>query len=253
MDRTKQFDENNYEFNTKSKNGIYLIHGFTSTTYETKNLAKYLSEKGYHTIANNLPGHGTTLDECNRVKYYDWLTSVEQGVAELASKCDKIHVIGASMGGVLALHVASIFPIDSLIVAAPEFKFKSEFKTRILVPLFNKIIPITDKASQYKDGKNMRFHGYTHYPNKALNEMRKLTNIVKKKIIKVKCPTLMIHSEADQTCIMENYEIVNNIIKSNVKENLILKNTSHNIFNDKTDINELNLVYKKIHQFIMRF
>ena len=71
MDRTNHFDENNYEFNTKSKNGVYLIHGFTNTTYETKKLAKYLADNGYYTVANNLPGHGTTIEECNRVKYKD--------------------------------------------------------------------------------------------------------------------------------------------------------------------------------------
>ena len=43
MDRTSRFDENNYEFNTDSKNGVYLIHGFTNTTYETKDLAQYLA------------------------------------------------------------------------------------------------------------------------------------------------------------------------------------------------------------------
>jgi len=194
MSNTERFDSNNYEFNTSSKNGIYLIHGFTNTTYEIKKLAQYLSEKGYHTVANNLPGHGTTIEECNRIKYKDWVESVEEGVAKLSSQCDKIHVIGSSMGGVLALNLASKFPVDSLIVVAPVFQFKSEFKTRILVPLFNRIIPITDKASQYKNGKNMRFYGYTHYPNKALNEFRKLTNVVRKKLGKVKCPTLHLYS-----------------------------------------------------------
>ena len=115
MDRTPRFDENNYEFNTASKKGVYLIHGFTNTTYETKKLAEYLSTKGYYTVANNLPGHGTSIKECNRIKYTDWITAVEQDVATLASKCDTIHVIGGSMGGVLALHLSTIFPINSLI------------------------------------------------------------------------------------------------------------------------------------------
>ena len=37
------FDTNNYEFNTNSNTGIYLIHGFSSTTYELKLLAEVLS------------------------------------------------------------------------------------------------------------------------------------------------------------------------------------------------------------------
>ena len=253
MDRTERFDENNYEFNSESENGIYIIHGFTSTTYETKNLAKNLSEKGYHTVAKNLPGHGTTIEECNRVKYYDWLTAVEQDVATLASTCDKVHVIGASMGGVLALHIATMFPVNSLILAAPVFKFKSEFKTRILVPLFKKIVPMTDKSSQYKDGKNMKFHGYSFYPNIALNEMRKLTNVVRKNLKKVKCPTLLMHSKADKTCIMENYNIVNDSISSEIKEKLIVEKSSHNLLNDKKYLNEHEHIYETISEFLGKF
>ena len=253
MDRTDRFDENNYEFNTDSKNGVYLIHGFTNTTYEIKDLAQYLANHGYRTVANNLPGHGTTIEECNRVKYDDWTTAVEQGVAQLASQCDKIHIIGSSMGAVLALYIASMFPINSLVLSAPVFKFKSEFKTRILVPLFNKMIPVTDKASQYKDGENMSFYGYSFYPNKALNEMRKLTNIVKKELTKVKSPTLLIHSESDLTCIKDNYHIVNNHIQSEIKEKLMLKNSSHNMLVEKKYLDEYNLIYKTIHQFINKF
>ena len=36
------FDTKNYEFNIESKDGVYIIHGFTNTTYETRDLAKYL-------------------------------------------------------------------------------------------------------------------------------------------------------------------------------------------------------------------
>ena len=253
MARTNRFDENNYEFNLESKNGIYLIHGFTNTTYETKKLAQYLSKQGYRTVANNLPGHGTTIEECNRVKYQDWLESVEQGVARLSSQCDKIHVIGSSMGGVLGLHIASQFPLNSLIAVAPVFQFKSEFKTRILVPLFNNIVPVVSKSSQYQDGQNMSFYGYTEYPNKALNQFRQLTNIVRKQLNNVQCPTLLIHSEGDQTCIMENYNIVNDNISSDIKEKLTLEKISHNMLVEDKHIDEFNLIDKKITNFIGQF
>ena len=64
-ENTKRFDANNYNFNLDSKLGIYLIHGFTSTTYEVKKLANHLASQGYYVQANNLPGHGTTIEDCN--------------------------------------------------------------------------------------------------------------------------------------------------------------------------------------------
>ena len=56
-----------------------------------------------------MPGHGTTIEDCNSTKYYEWLNAVEKGVAEMYSACDKVIVMGVSMGGVLSLHLGSLF------------------------------------------------------------------------------------------------------------------------------------------------
>ena len=90
----RRFDTNNYEFNKDGPIGVYLIHGFSNTTYEIKELAEFLANNGFHTIANNLPGHGTNINECNKVKYKDWIDKVTQDVAMLASTSEKIYVIG---------------------------------------------------------------------------------------------------------------------------------------------------------------
>ena len=60
-----------------------------SSTYETKEFAEFLGEKGYHTLTRNLPGHGASVEECNTVKYQDWLSFVEQDLAELSINSDK--------------------------------------------------------------------------------------------------------------------------------------------------------------------
>ena len=38
IENTPYFDENDYEFNKESNIGILIIHGFTSTTYEVRDL-----------------------------------------------------------------------------------------------------------------------------------------------------------------------------------------------------------------------
>jgi len=76
MSNTDFFDSNNYRFNSKSKLGVFIIHGFTNTTFETKDLAKHLSNNGFHSLTKNLPGHGTTVEDCNRYKYTDWINFV---------------------------------------------------------------------------------------------------------------------------------------------------------------------------------
>ena len=82
---TYRFDKKNYEFNHNSKKGVYILHGFSSTTFEVKELAEFLGQKGFHTIANNLPGHGTTIEDCNKTTFNQWLDFSKQEFAKLCS------------------------------------------------------------------------------------------------------------------------------------------------------------------------
>ena len=68
LDQTKFFDTTNYETNKGSKTGVLLIHGFTNTTYELKKLIDFLTNQNYHVVADNLPGHATTVKDCNLLK-----------------------------------------------------------------------------------------------------------------------------------------------------------------------------------------
>ena len=246
------FDSNNYQFNPESRDGVYIIHGFTNTTYEVKELASYLGEQGFYTIANNLPGHGTSPEDCNRCKYTDWIEFVEQEVADMSSRCDNLYVIGISMGSVLALHLSSVFPLNAAIFAATVLQFKDVISTRVLTPLFHKIIPFRDKRLSYP--KEIRdtfnYFGYPVWPMSAVNEMRKLTNKVKKELPQVNCPALVIHSEKDKLSLQSNVPLVYNFISSQIKEKLIVKQAGHNLFVSSPD---QDLIFQKITTFFNQF
>ena len=153
------FDSNNYEFNPESRNGVYIIHGFTNTTCETRDLAKYLGDRGFYSVANNLPGHGTTVEDCNRCKFLDWINFVEQGVAEMSSKCDNVYVVGISMGSVLALHLSTVFPLNAVVFGATVLKFKNYIGTRLMTPIFHKIVTTRDVLKRWtKLGYKEKIH-----------------------------------------------------------------------------------------------
>lgn len=252
MQSTKYFDTNNYQFNPESKDGIYIIHGFTNTTYEVKDLALFLSEQGYYTIAQNLPGHGTTPEDCNKFKYTDWIEFVEQGVADMSSKCNNVYVIGISMGSVLALHLSSIFPLNAAVFAATVLKFKDVIGIRVLTPLFHKIIPFRDKRLSYsKEVRNkFNYFGYPVWPMSSVNEMRKLTNIVKKNLTHINCPALIFHAEKDYLSHQKNVSLVYDSISSEIKEKFFLKQAQHNLFASNPD---QEFIFQKITSFFNKF
>ena len=252
MNITNKFDVNNYQFNKESCDGVYIIHGFTNTTYEVKELAIYLSEQGFYTRADNLPGHGTTPEDCNRCRYSDWIEFVEQGVAEMSSRCKNIYVIGISMGSVLALQVSSIFPLNAAVFASTVIQFKNKFDVRILTPLFHRLHPYTLKQKNFpKEVQNtIEFFGYDVWPLSALNEMRKLTTKVKAILPIIKCPALVIHSEADLLSPPSNISLVYNAISSENKEQLIVENAGHNLFASNPD---QEIIFQNIVKFFNRF
>ena len=245
----KRFDTKNYEFNVNSKNGVLIIHGFSSTTYEVKELAEFLGINGYHSIAKNLPGHGTTVENCNKIQYHDWLYFVKEEIAKLVSQSEKTYVIGCSMGAVLALYGASSFPLNGCVVGGTVLDFNNPFTINYIIPLLSNIIKKRNKKSMQseKQTDKVRFYGYDEYPLIALNEMRKLNKFVKKNLSKVKCPSLIIHSHADRMSLIKNVRIVYDSINSKKKERKFVNKAHHNLFDDNPD---QQLIFNKILSFL---
>ncbi len=252
MDTSNKFDVKNYQFNKESRDGVYIIHGFTNTTYEVKELAIYLSKNGFYTKADNLPGHGTTPEDCNRCRYSDWLDFVEKGIAEMTSHCDNIYVIGISMGSVLALHASSIFPLNAAVFASTVLQFEAKFDVQILTPLFHRLYPYRSKRKTYPKAvrDTMEYFGYDVWPLTALNEMRKLTNKVRGVLPMIRCPSLVIHSEIDYLSPQSNISLVYDTISSETKEKLIVENGGHNLFVSNPD---QKIIFQKIVAFFNRF
>ena len=249
---TDKFDVNNYSFNTNSHLGIYLIHGFSSTTYEVQKIAQHLADQGYQVRADNLPGHGTSIQDCNNTSHTEWLSFVEQGVAEMYSSCDKVIVIGVSMGAVLALHLGTIFPLDGLISASALFKFRSEFDVRVLARLFHKIKPSIPKKSTFQPNKlklvTSGFYGYNKYPVSALNQMRMLVDKVRLTIHTISSPLLLIHSKQDQTAIFDNFNIIKNSLRTPNLDTLVLEEAGHNVFD--TQGKDQAILFNAVDNFI---
>ena len=243
---TKRFDSNNYEFNSHSKIGVYLIHGFSSTTYEVKFLAKFLAKQGYHVIANNLPGHGTTIDDCNRTKYSNWLSFTETNFAKLVSESDKVYVIGCSMGSILGLYLASKFPINGLVLGGAHTQFKQWFSVNYLNPLFCYFLKKSKKHSKIKE---IKFYGYSYYPLIALNQFKKLLHFMSLKYVDVVSPTLIIHGGKDNLATYENSKFIYNKISSENKNIVVMNKAHHNLFDKNPNSEE---IHSMVHKFIQK-
>jgi|TARA_Y100000996_G_scaffold140918_1_gene107760 carboxylesterase len=250
MGHFTRFDPNSYDLNKSSKKGVLIIHGFSSSTYETLPLGKFLSDKGFRVLIPNLPGHGTTVEDCNSFTYNDWLDFLEEKLAEISIECDEIYVIGLSMGAVLSLHLATLFPVNKIITCATVLKFKNPFVIHFLIPILNRIVVKQKKIKKQKK-KNMkkRYSGYDHYPLKALNEFRKLNNYMKKRLHLIRCPILYVHSQSDKLSITDNVNLILDNVSSATKEKLIVEHATHHLFYESKD---RDLIFSTINSFLKK-
>ena len=233
---TKYYDINDFELNTESQIGVLIIHGFSSSTYEVRELAHFLADKGFRVLAKNLPGHATSIDDCNNSRYEDWVDFVKADAGELLATCDRVYCIGISMGGVLALHLASFMPINGVIAAASVFLFRNEFLTRYANTFFCHLVPSIDKVSQFpKSARKGKYYGYNRYPTIALNQMRKLVNMVRPTLHKISSPVLLIHSIIDKTSQMKNLDYLKNTIDNRLLNTLVVERVSHALFDSSPD------------------
>ena len=63
-------------------NKLLRLHAVTAELFRWENDIR--RRKNYHIIAENLPGHGTTVSDCNSTSYLDWIEFVEKRFAYLS-------------------------------------------------------------------------------------------------------------------------------------------------------------------------
>ena len=90
--------------------GVLVVHGFTGNPHSMRGLAEALAAAGLTVELPLLPGHGTSVDDMLATGFPDWLAAAEEAYADLAARCDKVAVVGLSMGGALTAWLAAEHP-----------------------------------------------------------------------------------------------------------------------------------------------
>lgn len=93
-----------------STGGALVLHGFTGNPGSMRGVAEALASAGFHVEMPLLPGHGTTVEEMMPTRWADWLAAAELAYQLLASRTDKVVVVGLSMGGALTLRLGADHP-----------------------------------------------------------------------------------------------------------------------------------------------
>lgn len=230
-----------------SKTGCLLIHGFTGAPGRVRLLGEYIHEKtGYTCSGIRLKGHGTTVDDMYNTDWHDWLDSAKKGYEELQKKCDRIYVIGFSMGGVLTLLLGEEYPVDKLITINAPLRMQNSLASLSRILKFFKRLNTWEDDTKYDKEVEEYNTAYEAVPIKTIPSLLTLIKMAEKKLEMIVRPTLIIQTQKDDSVNPISARIIYKGISSVVKEVFWLKKSKH----VATLGPERDLIHTKVVEFL---
>lgn len=167
--------------------GCLLIHGFAGDINDVLPLAKRLREEGYQVECPTLEGHGTTRREMAKSTRHDWLRSAHEAYKRLSMRADSIVVIGFSMGGLLAFHLATTYPVELLITMNTPYKYWDVKEA------------LNYLREDFHTHSRRYIRGIGRIPLSSMVQFRRLLSETKPLLPKVTTPYLLLQARRDDT------------------------------------------------------
>jgi len=253
-----------YNFLLKgSKKAVLLIHGITGTPSEMRYFGKSLNNAGYTVFCNALPRHCGSLNELKKVTWNEIESACIEDFRRLKEENSQVFVAGLSMGALMGIHLAHLFPseVSGIVALAPTLFYDgwALHKGKILmslvwhIPFVRNSINIRegwpyglkDEDSRegierfYKNAKASEFSkksllfGSPFFPLSCLYQHTLFVKVVQKELPEVKTPILMLHANEDDMTSIRNAQYIFEHIGSADKTLVPLEDSYHMITIDK--------------------
>ena len=210
------------------KSGVLLIHGFTGLPAGMLLLGEHLNRAGFSVLCPRLAGHGTSERDLMRTNRHDWFNSVLDGYAILRGVCDKIFVVGHSMGGLLTLKLSTERDVAKIVtLAAPIFVDEGRGLKNLPPREFCSDACIYTERKKLDDVPPAVNNVYEKTPLISVHELVDLIDDVKKILPTVTAPILIVHGEEDHTVQPRSARYIMDNVGSKVKRVATVPNAGH--------------------------
>ena len=233
------------------RKAILLIHGFAGGPWDYDNLSNDLQLYiDFDVYSFTLPGHDKMI--ISKVTKDDWINEAEHQVESLIEKGYKtIYVVGHSMGGVIACHLARKYnQVKKLVLAAPAFRY-FVFKDDKL----DVIDSLKQMTSLFKDYKpNVVLSRIFKIPVSTAGQFMKLVDEHHSDPKDITCPVLIIQGLNDKVVPLESSSYVYKNVKSDIKLLYKVKNVTHDVFRGErgSEINKLVIDFFRSKNYLPR-
>ncbi|HEY9764809.1 MAG TPA: alpha/beta fold hydrolase [Chroococcales cyanobacterium] len=227
--------------------GVLLLHGFTSSLDTVNGLVPCLERDHIPYRMPLLRGHGSRPEALLGVTSRDWFVDARAALFDLLKECDKVVVVGLSMGGVVALQLAMEHPeqLAGVVPVAAALEFRDPL-TR-LTPLLGKIrkfwpSPKLPKKASY------RSTNYPYFPLDSFISLQKYGREMRPRLKEINIPILVIGSRKDTVVPQRAAETICAEVSSTEKQLRWFDRSGHEMLQDC----EHEAVYAAIEEFILK-
>jgi carboxylesterase len=186
--------------------GVLILHGFTGNPYSMRPLAERCAKVGYSVELPRLPGHGTSLEDLVPRRWSDFVAVALDAYDELAARCDKVAVVGLSVGGGLTALIAEERPdVAGCVFINPMLKgpgAEMEQGLRDLIDSGLEVLATDSKSDIKKEGTTEA--KYEGWPLRSLQSVIDGVEIVDAELSKITAPSLLLSSREDHTVAPDN-------------------------------------------------
>jgi len=241
--------------------GCLAVHGFTASPQEVRWLGEHLHQQGYTVYGPRLAGHGTSLRDMAQATWREWYADVLAGYAMLRSRCKKIFVLGLSMGGALALMLASHETVDGVVAMSvlnrisPGWRWPLLWLYSLTGGTLPKHLPPPDQdpltqaiiAEQRARGeKPIGRACYSERPARSILQLGALLRRMRRDLSKITTPVLFIHSLVDDLAPYQHLQYNFDRIGSQDKRMIVLEYSDHVLTLDR----DRETVFKAAAEFV---
>jgi len=162
-----------------------------------RGIAERLANDGFTVDLPLLPGHGTSLDDMLETRWSDWSGAAEEAYRDLAARCEKVVVVGLSMGGTLCCWLAERNPeISGLVVINPMVLPVPEYRAMLQTTLDSgtTVIDAIGSDIAMPDVKEISYKGTPVAP--LISFLDGLEEIAER-LSEIRCPVLLLSSRVD--------------------------------------------------------
>jgi len=231
-----------------NETGCVLVHGFTGSPPEMRGLGAYLAGRGLTVLGVRLAGHGTTPEAMARTGWRDWVASAEEGLCQLRQQCQRVFLVGFSMGGLLGLHLAARHHMPGLVVIASPTYLEGDWRLPLLpmAKYFVRWYTPSGEVDLSDPSALERMWSYGRMPTACIHELVRLIRHVRKELPGVTIPILIMQGKRDHAVPVDSAQEIFDRVGSADKELVWFERSGHGIVEDI----EREEVWRQVYGFI---